>query len=285
MLRTFIVALSLISCFNAPATAATFLFTSDELSPNVSTFIRGRAQFLGNTVTSNSLSNILGMSEASLSGFDVVWISPNMPTASYDDLRTAVAIDGALEKYVRGGGTLVLNVAKEDGLSENNIAPGGVDFVYSTHNSETINTGHPYYTGTGYPGGQTLHVESFNSWDFSDYGYLQNLPIGATTILSNAQGVSMSQYQHGQGTVIVSTLSFGWKDGSSDILILDNPSTPDQLGSKNFPLNNLIYYSQSILPFPAPPSGPSVVPEPTTLLTLLGSVLGGTVMAKRRGRK
>jgi hypothetical protein len=101
--------------------AALYLMSTD----NASFTNNARATTLGHTVTTNSITGIVGTSVGVLSTYDVIWINPAFGT--YTDLQTGVALGGALEQYVAGGGTLVLHVAGNS-ISPTDIAPG-VDYL------------------------------------------------------------------------------------------------------------------------------------------------------------
>ena len=210
------------------ARGGAFLMTSS----GTSTLNNAKVASLGHTVTQDSLVNIINMAPTVLAAYDVVWFNPNHSGADYSNLRTAVAPGGALEQYVNNGGVLVLCVAGNSS-SQNDIAPGGVDYDRTfTHNIETFTTPtHPYLTGTGYTG-TALVTTDFNSWGATDHGWLTNLPAGATTVLSNTDGASWVEYSWNCGTVIVNTLTYGW---GAD-------------GARLSPQDNLINYTNLLVP-------------------------------------
>jgi hypothetical protein len=228
--------------------AAPFLMTTDGVSgDNIS-----RATALGETVTTTTLSTISVSTPSSLSPYSVIWVSPDLDT-SYTSLRTAVALNGSLERYVFNGGRLVLNVAGNAG-NQADIAPGGIDYDRSTiHNAETFTTpAHPYLTGVGY-GGAALTPSDFDTWSFTDHGIFQNLLPGTITVLSNANGPSWVEYPYGAGRVLLTTLTYGW--GSN--------------GARLAPRDNLILY-------------PVVLPEPAAGLTMLSLAATGLLARRRR---
>lgn len=190
--------------------------TDGQSSRNISA-----VQELGHEVSTASLAAINAKSQAELAGFRTVIVSPDLNQAGYAQLRAAVADGGSLQLYVATGGTLVLNVAGRVG-SQQNIAPGGVDYVYGmVHNAETFATpDHPYLTGQGFSG-QTLTPANFELWLNTDHGHLDplSLPPNAITVLTNTNGgtptpievaPSFVEYPYGQGRVVVTVLAVGW---------------------------------------------------------------------------
>lgn len=213
-----------------------------------------RATALGHTVTTNTLSGIVGTAVSTLSGFDVIWINPVLSSANYTTLQTGVANGGSLEQYVFGGGILVLNIAGNFG-DKSDIAPGGVDLIRNpNHQSEIFTTpGHAYLTGNGF-GGASLTTGDFLNWSYTDHGRLANLPpLDSTTILSNTDGVSLVEYQYGSGRVLLTTVTFGW-------------------AGTGIAIDNWINYS-------AFASSQVAVPEPATILLLTSGLV-----ALRMGR-
>ena len=89
------------------------------------------------------------------------------------------------------------------------IAPDDVGFSpQRTHDSETIEAAtHPYITGAGF-GGEALGAADFEGWQQTDLGTLTNLPDGTTLVLTNGDGPSWVEYRHGDGRVIVTTLTY-----------------------------------------------------------------------------
>lgn len=220
------------------------------------------AEALGHQVTTASLADINSKTQDELAGFNAVFVSPDLNNPAYAQLRTGVADGGSLQLYVASGGTLVLNVAGRVG-GQQNIAPGGVDYVHgSVHNAETFAApNHPYLTGQGYPG-QALTKGDFEFWLNTDHGYLDpaSLPQDAITVLTNTNGGSASpidtapsfvEYHHGAGRVIVTVLTIGWAIGGE---------------ANGAPQANLIQYA---------------IPEPATAL-LFGPI---ALLAARRPRR
>lgn len=143
--------------------------------------------------------------------YKAIHVAPDMNTNDYINVRTMVmSPDGFLDRFVRLGGVAVLHLGGTRGDQEN-VAPGGVGFTAGAqHNNETIETpDHPYFTGAGY-GGRQLSAQDFSSWQPTDSGILTNLPENATVLLRNNNGPSLVEYIHGEGKVIVSTLSYCW---------------------------------------------------------------------------
>lgn len=241
-----------------PAAAQTVLMNTD----GASSVNNGRASSLGYTVSTDGVAGIAGMSQAALSGFNMIWINPNLSSSGYSSLRTAVAPGGALAQYVSNGGTLVLNVAGGKG-NQLDIAPGGVDYVNwaggsAAHESESFAApSHAYLTGAGY-GGSVLSPADFNAWGATDNGHLASIVPGSQTVLTNTHGPSWVQYSHGSGNVIVNTLNYGWA-----------------LGGSGAPLNNLLMYSVHISESPA-------VPEPSAALLFLPALAAVGVLKRRR---
>ncbi len=229
-----------------------------------SSFNNTRASNLGHTVSTNSIAGIVGTPSSTLSGFDVVWINPDVN--DYNSLRTGVASGGALEQFVSGGGVLVLNVAGNSG-NQNDIAPGGVDYSRATtHNAEAFSSPtHPYLTGVGY-GGSVLTPSNFVGWGSTDHGTLFNLLAGTTTVLSNTDGPSFVEYQYGNGSVLLNTLTYGW--GTN--------------GARGPALDNLINYSV----FVSQQNSVSPVPEPSSLALFgIGACVAGLGAARRLRRE
>ena len=165
----------------------------------------------GMTATSLTWSTVAVSSGAELrSLFDLIYFSVSPAQSDYANLRAAVSDGGALEQFTFLGGTLVLNVAGNQ-ESQSDITPGGVDYDRSIpHESETFaSPEHPYVTGTGY-GGSNLTTSMFLDWYSTDHGSLIGIPAGSTSILLNADGISMVEFRWGAGKVIASTLTFGW---------------------------------------------------------------------------
>ena len=141
----------------------------------------------------------------------------------------------------------MINVAGNSG-SQSDIDPVGTDYDRTTtHQAEQILLpNHPYITGQGYPG-NALSVSDFNNWGSTDHGWLTGFSSGdANSVLRNTDGVSWVEYSHGSGTVIVTTLTYGWGSGGA---------------ARGNPLRNLIEYSLFLGGGPVG-SGPGVAIAP-----------------------
>ncbi len=168
----------------------------------------------GLSATSVSWPVIAASSGAGLrAAYEVICFAVDPSGTDYANLRSAVAPGQPLEQFVSLGGTLVLNVAGNNG-SQADLGPGGLDYDRSfTHEFATLlRPAHPYVTGAGY-GGTALTAAMFNNWGLTDHGTLTGLPSGAVELLANGQGASMIEYAWGAGRVIASTLTFGWASG------------------------------------------------------------------------
>lgn len=176
-------------------------------------FIRALSGLTANPISWAELA--VSSPEDLLAKYDVIYFSVNANATDYTNLISAVAAGGVLDEYAQMGGTLVLNVAGNQG-SLNDIAPGGLDYNRtSTHTAETfVNAAHPYCSGVGYFGGTPLAESMFDNWSSTDHGWLFNPPAQTTSILLNTHGVSMLEYPWERGKVIVSTLTFNWANSS-----------------------------------------------------------------------
>ncbi|MBI3784288.1 MAG: hypothetical protein HY270_12905 [Deltaproteobacteria bacterium] len=176
--------------------------------------------------------------------YQAIYIAPGLNGDDYAGLQQIVANGRFIERFVSLGGVAVLNVAGTFG-DQMNIAPEGVGFVAVRHNSEDIvSPDHSYFVGTAF-GGEQLEVSQFDSWLPTDEGYLTNIPGQAQILLENSDGPSMIEYTHGNGRVIVSSVSFCW-DG--------------RLESDGPPARNLLLYAQFY-------QGRALTPAPTVTVT------------------
>ena len=140
--------------------------------------------------------------------FLTVYVAPGLTFDDYDDLRRLSADGGFIERFVFFGGVAVIHVQGE-GQDESGLAPRGVRFRRTAnHNMAGIlDPTHPYITGLGYDGA-LLDGLSFINWNPTDEGVLVDFPDDATVLLENVDGASLIEYEHGQGRVIVSALTF-----------------------------------------------------------------------------
>jgi len=222
----------------SPAPARQYLVITD---PSFSSYARTRMTKLG--LTNDGIA--IGALEASnpdtlRSGYRAIYLPAVAESAQLGKLRPLMAVGGVLERFVNGGGTLML-VLTGYTADQTDIAPGGVDVVRNgPHNQEAIVVPtHPYFTGAGI-GGTPLGVGAFGGWQHTDLGTLGGLPEGARVLLQNAHGPSLAEYGYGRGRVIVTTLSYGWT------------GFPARVGAA---WDNLLRYGVSI----APPVGGSTV--------------------------
>ena len=198
-----------------------------------------------------SFARLEGSDPATLRGeFKVIYVAPDMSENDYAALNRLVKQGGVIEQFVSMGGVAVINVA--GGLGDQaNMAPDGVGFTDgTTHQSEAIQLPqHPYFTGLGF-GGEPVSAGDFNGWQPTDLGTLSGLPADATILLQNSAGPSLAEYQHGDGRVIVSTLSYCW---------IGKPN------SDGVAARNLLRYSRSY-------SGSAATPAPTFTSTFTPTV-------------
>ncbi len=137
--------------------------------------------------------------------------------------------------YLRSG-LVVVDQALDNSLLVVSIRVGGnagsqtdIDFLGTDYsqtafsNVETIlESNHPFITGSPW-GGNTLLDSDFNSWGYTDHGWLYNLPIsqqGYTEILQNANGISMFEYSYKNSHILVDSLTSidgGWGTGNDPV--------------------------------------------------------------------
>jgi hypothetical protein len=155
------------------------------------------------------------------------------------------------------GGVAVINAAGTQG-GQLAIAPDGVGFLNPPqHDSETLLLpDHPYVTGLGF-GGEPLKTSDFNSWLPTDYGYLTNLPEDATIIMQNSNGPSFAEYRHGDGRVIVTTLTYYW---------LGKPNA-DMAPARNLARYSRFFSGSAFTPAPTVTATLSPTPTPTRSIT------------------
>jgi hypothetical protein len=209
-------AAALVAMFVSSVSARPILMTLDgEADSNIL-----RAVQLQHTVTGRTLAQINAMTQAQLSAYDTVFVSPDLSLMGYGALRSAVADGGSLQMYVATGGTLVVNVAGRVG-SQHDIAPGGVDYVGGTHNNGAsfVSAAHPLLTGAGY-NGHSLNPSDFSMWLHTDHGYIDPSSLtmergvaAPIEITENTFGPSVVEYAYGDGRVVLTTLTVGWAMG------------------------------------------------------------------------
>jgi Zn-dependent metalloprotease/subtilisin family serine protease len=176
--------------------------------PDAVTFIQSLP---GLTATAVPWSTVLAGSGAALfATYDNLYFAVNASATDYQNLRTAVTVGQPLEQFVTLGGTLVLNLAGNNG-NQTDLGPGGLDYdrTYAHETATIVDPQHPFITGIGY-GGTALTSNLFNTWSSTDHGNLTGLPVGAVMLLQNSNGTSMVEYPWGAGRVIASTLTYGW---------------------------------------------------------------------------
>lgn len=217
----------------AEATAPTrqYLVITDPVYSGVA---RERMTKLGLTHDGMGVADLKGADPGALrAGYRAIYLPAIADRPTLEVVQSLVAVGGVLERFVHGGGTLVL-VLTGHTADQVDIAPGGVDVARNgPHNMALILTPtHPYVTGAGI-GGATLSRGTFGTWRHTDLGTLGGLPPGATVLLRNEDGPSLAEYGYGQGRVIVTTLSLGW------------PGFPARVGPA---WDNLLRYAASLKP-------------------------------------
>lgn len=122
-----------------------------------------------------------------------------------------VANAARLDRYVTSGGTLVLelNGAEGQGL----VLPGGVTMVkHPALDNLIVVSDHPILSPFA---GKVIHA------NYASHGYLENLPKGALTLVTEAAGEEPAldrptfvEYAHGKGRVIAACQCFHDRDKS-----------------------------------------------------------------------
>jgi len=187
------------------------------------------------------------------SKYQVIYVAPELGTDDYATLRNMSAAGGVIEQFVSLGGVAVLNVAGNFG-DQASVAPDEVGFsAASTHDSESILLpDHAYFTGVGF-GGDALTTSDFATWHSTDLGTLSNLPGDATILLSNSDGPSLAEYRHGDGRVIISSLTYCW----------DSEPNSQLAAASNLLLYSRFYQGAAFTPAPTV----TVTPLPTSTRT------------------
>jgi hypothetical protein len=228
-----------------------------------------RATDLNLSSTSRSLQD-LAMREnpETLRGlFLSVYIAPGLSEVDYGFLQLLSEppsgprpLGGFIHRFVEIGGLAIIHVAPSPSLPTStlmrpNLAPRGVGYQPPLRtDAEVLNRPtHPFITGAGF-GGEPLATASFANWDPTDRGYLTNVPADATIVLRNPSGPTLIEYPHGNGKVIVTTLTF---------------CTPAQPRSMGNPLDNLLKYGRFFLGGAQTPP-PTVTATPTLTVTATG---------------
>lgn len=177
-----------------------------------------------------------------------IYISPMLNATQYEQLRQLVKPGGVVEQFVALGGVAIINAGGTLG-SQLNIAPDDVGVVAGTNNAETIlEDTHPYVTGLG-SGGIPLSAADFDNWTNTDLGIVDPVPSGTTKVLQNSAGPSWVEYRHGNGKVIVTTLTY-----------CSVPDYTTLTASQHNATANLLFYGIFY-------SGAAYTPAPTTTIT------------------
>jgi hypothetical protein len=193
--------------------------------------------------------------------YQVVYVAPDLGVDDYVTLRGMVGTRGFIEQFVSLGGVAVINIAGNPGnlVNQDSVAPDGVGLLaVAPHDSESIPAGassHPYFTGAGFGGEPLSEVDDFTGWGPTDVGILSNLPTGATILLNNSDGPSLAEYQHGDGRVIVSTLTYCW----------DSERNSQLAAARNLLRYSRFYMGSALTPAPTvtQTSTPTLTPTPT----------------------
>jgi len=191
--------------------------------------------------------------------WEVVYVAPGLSLADYTYLQQMVAPGGFIEQYVTLGGVAVINVGSTLG-DQTSIAPDGVGFSGGAqHNAEDIQLpNHPYILGADF-GGARITNGDFSSWQPTDFGTLTNLPPEAVVLLTNSDGPSWAEYAHGNGRVLVTTLSYCW----------DTQPNSQQAAASNLLLYSRFYSGSALTPAPTvtQTGTPTLTPTPTPTRT------------------
>ena len=240
-----------------PAPNIAFLFAaSGSLPQNQSGCAFDLAASLGLFGGEKTFQTIANSDAAALRNlYKVIYVAPGLNSEDYGFLQQMVTLNGTIEQFVSSGGVAVINAAGAFG-NQPNIAPDGVGFSATAHDSETIEAAtHPYITGAGF-GGEALGDADFEGWQQTDLGTLTGWPGGATIVLTNGDGPSWVEYRHGDGRVIVTTLTY---------------CTSSEPNSQGAAARNLLRYSSffkgsAFTPAPTVTLGPRLTPSKTPTL-------------------
>jgi hypothetical protein len=224
---------------------------------------------------STTLSSLISRDPAALrSLYQVIYVAPGLNSEDYGFLQQLVAASGTIERFVSFGGVAVINVAGAGG-DQLGIAPDEVGFSAATeHDSETIEAAtHPYITGVGL-GGEALGAGDFEGWQPTDLGTLTGWPQDATIVLMNSDGPSWVEYRHGDGRVIVSTLTY----------CTEGEPSSQQAAARNLLRYSRFFSGSAFTPAPtvtlgprptatkSPSSSPTALPTSTATLTPMATV-------------
>jgi len=109
-------------------------------------------------------------------------------------------------------------------------------------------------------GGRQLSTQDFSSWTPTDLGILTNLPENATVLLRNSNGPSLVEYLHGEGKVVVSTLSYCWTGRPNS----NGPAATNLLQYAVFFTGSAQTPGPTVTLTPTPTPTPSMTPAPMT---------------------
>ncbi|MGD0948888.1 MAG: hypothetical protein ABSA52_15860 [Candidatus Binatia bacterium] len=243
-----------------PAPNIPFLFAaSGSQSENQWACAFNLASSLGLDAAAQTFQKISDSDAAALRNlYKVIYVAPGLNSEDYGFLQQMVTLSGTIEQFVSSGGVAVINAAGALG-NQPNIAPDGVGFSATAHDSETIEANaisHPYITGVGF-GGDALGAADFDGWQSTDLGTLTGWPEDATIVLTNGDGPSWVEYRHGDGRVIVTTLTY---------------CTSSEPNSQGAAARNLLLYSSffkgsAFTPAPTVTLGPRLTPTKTPSLS------------------
>jgi len=192
--------------------------------------------------------------------YKVLYIAPGVSSGDYAYLKLMVAPGGVIDQFVSLGGVAVINAAglpiPAPPADLGQIAPGEVTMATTiAHSAEEIAApDHPYITGLGF-GGAPLDAADFDNWgptQPTDLGTLDlsNLSETPTVVLGHGSTEpTWVEYRHGDGRVIVTTLSYCWADDPSALTTSQRTAT-----------TNLLRYSTFF-------SGSAFTPAPTVTAT------------------
>jgi hypothetical protein len=250
-----LIAAFILACAVNKTSAAPLLFLN--YNPVQTAIAQNRAAALGLSYV--TLADFNGM--ADLSGRSVIIMpGPNSYTYQADLLRD----------YIQGGGYAWINVAGPNCSTD--FAPGGVDYLHyscggSVNQSESIvNPTQSFIQGNFDPQAKALDASDFLNWNATDLGHLSQLPVGTSIFTQNAQGPTLAQYSFGAGSVVVSTLTFGWGENGAHGDALDNMLlfAAGQVRDTSTSLENVS------------------TPEPSSIMFTVSGLLFGVTLLRRK---